>query len=102
MEEAPSWTSSTTTSAPSALRSVAAALVSSTMSVTVMSAMPSAFTRDGRSSVTAPMKPTSTSPKSRIQVASRASLPSDLYLTLAPRYFHSAPPSGFVLGLAEP
>ena len=96
--DAPSWVRSTITSAPAASRSVAAALVASTMLVTLMLAMPAAATRDGRSSVTAPMKPTSTSPKSRIQVPSRAGVSSALNLTFAPRYFQLAPPSGLVSG----
>ena len=51
-------------SAPSAFRSAAAAFVASTMSVTVTPSMPSGDTSAGRSSVTAPTKPTSTPSKS--------------------------------------
>ena len=91
---APSWTSRITTSAPWSLRSLAAALVASTMSVTLMSAMPSGETSSGRCSVTAPTNPTSTPPKSGSTSPASAGLPVALNLTLAPRYFHSAPPSG--------
>ena len=68
------------------------------MSVTSMSAMPSGETSSGRCSVTAPTKPTSTSPKSLIQVGRRARGSSvALNFTLAPRYSHSAPPLGLVV-----
>ena len=72
---APSWTSRMTMSAPCALSFVGLALAASTMSVTSMSAMPPGATSSGRCSVTAPTKPTWTSPKSLIQVAGSAGLP---------------------------
>src|SRR5215207_22922 len=65
----PSCTSMTTTSAPAARSAAAPVFTSSTTEVTLMSAMPDGETRDGRSSVTAPTKPTLTPPTDLIQVA---------------------------------
>src|SRR6478752_417896 len=92
---APSWTSSTTTSAPAALSSAASSLVADTMSVTVSPAMPSGLTSDGRCSVTAPTKPTVTPATSVVQDGAISSAVPGSSM-LAAMYSQSAPPLGLV------
>ena len=75
---APSWTSSTTMSAPAAFSSSASRLAATTGASIVRPAMPAGDTSSGRWSVTAPTKPTRTSPKSWIQVSGSAGEPSAL------------------------
>ena len=97
VDGAPSCTSMTTRSAPSATRSAASALTESRCLSTAMSAMPPGLTSAGSSSVTAPTKPTSTSPKSLIQVAGTASSPVAFIFRFAAMYCHCAPPNGLVV-----
>ena len=97
VDGAPSCTSITTTSAPCATRSAASVLTEVTIFSTAMSAMPPGLTSAGSSSVTAPTKPTWTSPKSLIHVAGTASSPVAFSFRFAAMYFHCAPPKGLVV-----
>src|SRR6478735_7855663 len=66
---APSWTSMITRSAPwLSLRLSASAFTESTMSSTVTPTIPPGETSDGRSSVTAPTKPTTIGPAGVVNV----------------------------------
>ena len=96
---APSCTSSTTMSAPASLSLSASRFAASTGAWIVRPWMPPGETSSSRWSVTAPMKPTLTSPKFCTQLSGRAAEPSSVCRTLAPRYSHSAPPSGLLAAL---
>ena len=69
------------------------------MSVTWIVRIPAGETSSGRSSVTAPTKPTLTEPNSWVQVGASAWLLSDFLRTLAAMYSQFAPPYGLVLAL---
>ena len=93
---APSWTSSTTTSAPSVLSWLAAVLTELTMSVTWTSWIPAGETSSGRCSVTAPTNPTLTPSIVLVHVSGISGLLSLSLRTLAAMYCQFAPPYGLL------